>query len=329
MSNLSENTEDVRVVLDIFETVLVVCGLVAGASIAIANLLHGFFPERFSFVFLNVVFVICAVIMVISIVFLFKYSRKKRRINAILFAEYYNLLHDYRNWMNSIERDIKARAVGEHELASSMKTFLKDALDRLTYIFHCDDEKHPVNACVKLVDFTEAYKVMYNETKVSTLVRSKNSPTDRDVWDKNHLDDPASIKDNTDFREIASGEIDMFYQKNLLKYKKDLEKSGKTYDNTTPNWQKHYVATAVVPIRIAYANITTEKKSGYCILGFLCVDSLCTNVFLLSRKKKYRYILKSFASLLFNVLYKYRVYTATIESESQQTVRNTQDVVKG
>ena len=114
------------------------------------------------------------------------------------------------------------------------------------------------------------------------------------------------VSQNTDFISIIQnreGNGSYFYQGNLVKFEKQLHKSGEKYLNTTENWRKYYIGTIVAPIRAANDILfyRTENED-YCIWGFLCVDSLSKSAFPKNKEKDYTHIVKSYASILFNVL---------------------------
>ena len=86
--------------------------------------------------------------------------------------------------------------------------------------------------------------------------------------------------------------------------------------NTTPNWDRHYRLTIVAPIRISKSRVFVEDKkamspsakdnNAYFIVGFLCVDSMSTDVFVKSEEKYYCHIIKSYAALFYTFFKLYR-----------------------
>jgi len=79
----------------------------------------------------------------------------------------------------------------------------------------------------------------------------------------------AKIEENTDFHNIMRkirGYERYFYCNDLLAL-------GDLYENSTPNWDERYKSTIVWPIRGPLPN------RNYDVAGFLCVDSLKTDVF--------------------------------------------------
>lgn len=67
-------------------------------------------------------------------------------------------------------------------------------------------------------------------------------------------------KNNSDFSDIISGNLDIFIGENLKKLYKE-----KKYFNSHPDF--HYQSTVVVPIR------ASDSNGDYINIGFLCVDS--------------------------------------------------------
>lgn len=106
--------------------------------------------------------------------------------------------------------------------------------------------------------------------------------------DENPTFQIVKINENTDFMSIVAedrmGNDSVFYQQDLIAFNKQLEKIGDRYCNTTPDQDKYYKETAVVPICIANKRLFyTEDDKAYNILGFLCVDTLDKHMFMMKR----------------------------------------------
>ena len=239
--------------------------------------------------------------------------------------EYYRFLHDYRNVINQMECDYKRQNLNLKLLTDTVEHFLENTLDYLTEILSTiTGEK--VCACVKVIVGEGFEKISYEEAKVKTFVRSRNTQEERKSFDV-RFSSGVKISDNTDFMDIVSdkrrGNDSSFYQGDLKEYAESLKKIGQKYQNSTDNWEDYYRGTIVVPIRIANKRLFyTSEEESYNILGFLCVDSISANAFTEEAKSRNIYLVKSYAALVYNILSKYQFYLKQLETAFIPEVRN-------
>lgn len=139
------------------------------------------------------------------------------------------------------------------------------------------------------------------------------------------------LSENTDFRTIVNGDQscnnDVFYKRNLIKYDRQLNKADPNahYDNTTEHYEQYYIATIVAPIRIANKRLFYKKENtDYDLLGFLCVDTLDGNLFTEKRRETFTYIVKSYASLFYNMMSKYQYYMMKFAEHEKKLKANGQ-----
>lgn len=245
---------------------------------------------------------------------LFRYGIKAsnyRKIQSIVSRNYYWVLHDYRNAINKLESEYKTNALTEELLHGEVKNYLEISLNYLSDTLSALTGK-PVCSCVKLIIGGDVAGVEYEKANIRTFARSHNTNRERSANDVRSGKNGVLVSENTDFISIiqnSKGNGSYFYQGDLEKYEKELHKSGEKYLNTTENWRKYYIGTIVAPIRAAN-NILfyRTENEDYCIWGFLCVDSLSKSAFPKNKEKDYTHIVKSYASILFNVLSKYQYY---------------------
>ncbi len=262
------------------------------------------------------VFIISLVVL-LAITF-FKNLSHKATVSYIC-INYYKFLHDFRNRMNEIELHYKDETITTnsqiHQLTTEVKVLIEKSLNYLVESVKTTSNREDISACVKLIDYPNSSSdFSLEDTYVSTFVRDSRCPQERLAVDESELKS-VPIIDNTAFLyffkkgKTSRFETSIFYQGNLIEYDKFLKEHGdeKGYCNTTPNWDKYYQGTAVVPIRIKTHRIeqNCDKPDEYTILGYLCIDSEKTGVFTKNKKDLYSNILKSYAALLFQVLYFY------------------------
>lgn len=239
--------------------------------------------------------------------------------------EYYRFLHDYRNVINQMECDYKRQNLNLKLLTDTVEHFLENTLDYLTEILSTITAEK-VCGCVKVIVGEGFEKISYEEAKVKTFVRSRNSQEERKSFDV-RCSSGVKISDNTDFMNIVSekrrGNDSSFYQGDLKEYAESLKKIGQKYQNSTDNWEDYYLGTIVVPIRIANKRLFyTSEEESYNILGFLCVDSLSTKAFTEEAKQRNIYLVKSYAALVYNILSKYQFYLKQLGTTSVSVVQN-------
>ena len=107
-----------------------------------------------------------------------------------------------------------------------------------------------------------------------------------------------------------------FYQNDLELFSKELEKQGKHYKNSNPNWKNDYVGTIVVPIRIDTNNLYNKENGSFDLIGFLCVDSKSKNAFTVQQEAFNVGIMKSFADILYVLLSQYRHYFEKLKNNN-------------
>ena len=258
--------------------------------------------------------VIClfvAIIMLLITLAFFVLSYYSAKAQSTFIAKkYYELLHDYRNDINELKLQFDNTAISnikQKDLTYKVKRLIQKMLDHLVDTIKIISKKQSIAACVKLIDYSERNQSVRN-SRVSTFIRDSQCPAERRALDESAHIKSVLIADNTDFnqfftvRDPSLFETSIFYEADLLKYDRENRSNG-GYHNTTPNWQDYYIGTAVVPIRIKTKRIYAKCKSEeYTLIGFLCVDSIDSDVFTPDKREIYSYILKSYAALICQVL---------------------------
>lgn len=278
----------------------------------------------------QIILIVMTVILIMLLIRLKSVKINNLKKDQSISQEYYRFLHDYRNVINQMECDYKRKNLNLKLLTDTVEHFLENTLDYLAEILSTmTGEK--VCACVKVIVGEGFEKISYDEAKVKTFVRSRNSQEERKSYDV-RFTSGVKISDNTDFMDIVSekrrGNDSSFYQGNLKEFAESLKKIGQKYQNSTENWEDYYIGTIVVPIRIANKRLFyTSEEESYNILGFLCADSLSTKAFTEEAKQRNIYYVKAYAALIYNILSKYQFYLKqlgkfTVDDNAQRKPNN-------
>lgn len=177
-----------------------------------------------------------------------------------------------------------------------------------------------VSTCIKLVD-PASDEENIDKQYVTTLARDEDSEEKRG---KGNNKKRISISQNSDFLNIITGSREgngsapFFYVSDLIKYSNLLERVSDgeyKYLNSTPNWQKYYVATMVVPIGKV---VDGPNRKHFKVWAFLCADSLSTKAFTKRQKTINIKIMASFANMISLVLRVYYEKTNQYNSERKK-----------
>ena len=240
-----------------------------------------------------IVFIVCLVILLI--ISFYKFISSKA-VSSYISMNYYGLLHDFRNGINELAVHFNNSSSPATQksllLTIEVKNLILKALDYLVDTVKIVSNKQDISACVKLIDYSDPdVEPSPDNSFVSTFKRDSHcSPTRLSLDETNIKSVP--IRDNTAFayffklEQPSLFESSIFYEGDLKEYDKKLRELGQDgYHNTTPNWENFYRGTAVVPIRIKNKRIESKyRDDDYTILGFLCIDSKDTNVFVELKK---------------------------------------------
>ncbi len=170
--------------------------------------------------------------------------------------ELHRIFHELRNALLKLsdpDKNIQERAKEADDL---FLVFFQRVVDTLQKIFaKTADPKCRV--CVKQIRER-------NAECVQTLCRDAGSQ-------EHYSGELTRVDQNTDFHYIiqkVAGFDRYFFSNDLLQW-------GKKYRNSHPTWQNDYRSTIVWPIR----GPRVDSPTGDDVAGFLCVDSLQTNIF--------------------------------------------------
>ncbi len=267
----------------------------------------------------------CLALCVVIFLLMLKFRNLLMLTRKSMTKNYYNFLRNFRNYYFKLIAEYKQEGATEsmriRNVDNITKTFLTTALDYICEIIG-NSAGEEVCACIKVIenDYTEECIIDINEAKVRTFCRSSNTSTERIANDtiQGRLSS-VKIVENTDFYEILSGASSSgVYQADLKEYDNYLRTIGKTYKNTTRKYWEYYKGTIVVPIRVANEHLYFNNlNSDYNVIGFLCVDTLSTNVFRKNDKEFYMNIVKAFAAEIYVILNKYKFYLKKIKGDKK------------
>lgn len=317
MSNLKERFNNFweRIPIGLINFLTIISSVITIITPIIGGIsLKKLYPEK------NVVFLIYLITSIIlcSMLFIeFRYLIKYKKLlmgtKKVITSNFFSLTRNFRNSYFDILSYYKTKKLTVELLTEKIEDILLKSLDDICKIFK-ELTYQDISACIKYID---SVKEVDRETAtIKTFVRSSSTDSKRSENDNNNPN-PIFIKDNTDFYSILSPNSEnkksYFYQRNLLQYAKDEERHGNTYNNSTKNWEKYYKSTFVVPISIANKRLFfNSKKHCYDVIGFLCLDSLSTDVFLEREESYNKYIAQAFAAELYIILNQYKHYMAKL-----------------
>lgn len=319
IGSLSENANIIGAISGLLSILSVLCSVIA------------YFLNNFVNISLVAWLIITVVTLIITITICVLRIFAEKAQSTIICTEYYGLLHDFRNGINELECQFGNCILSsdkQEQLTDKVKSLIKEAVDHLVCTLEYIS-KNKISACVKLIDYSPQKKQNPKDNMVSTFVRDSKCPTNRRAVDESAKTKSVRINDNTDFsyffdsNDPSQFDSSVFYVNNLIEYDQRVKSKG-GYQNTTPRWQEYYIGTAVVPIRIKTKRIKLRENSeDYTLLGFLCVDSKSSNVFIESKRGLYSYILKSYAALIFQILQFYSgIMSKTVSNKQMKTASN-------
>ncbi len=119
---------------------------------------------------------------------------------------------------------------------------------------------------VKEQEFSTCIKNFCDQSVLQTICRDSVNEAKRGNDDDTRR---SPVNDNTDFMQLMHGTKPYFFCNDLV----ERSRAGQ-YDNDNPHWADHYRSTIVWPIRCK-----TFGQEKFELFGFLCVDSMATDVF--------------------------------------------------
>lgn len=177
----------------------------------------------------------------------------KQKAFSASYVTLHKIFHDLRDALIELA-EIEDDAAKDHEVDRLFLVFMQKATDNLQRIFDATaDEKSRV--CIKqLID---------DGKNVKTLCRDAGCSAE-------HSEEPVPVEANTDFLLVsqrAPGHKRFFFCNDLM--------GLGCYQNSHPDWKSKYLSAIVWPIR----GPKLGSPGNYDVAGFLCVDSMQTNVF--------------------------------------------------
>lgn len=315
-------------ILSFITSLISLVGIIYGLAKLLLEFLSKLTNNKFP---ISLPWLIC-IILLITIMFMrskiiqYKTSLRIRMKNDA--ANYYGLLHDFRNFYFDILSYHKNKKLNKDFLTEKTRAYLIQSLDRLCNIYSAYTGSK-FNACIKLIgkenENVNFDKIDKDNATVYTFVRSSNLSKKREDSSNNM---PVLIKENTDFLYVIDPPSfynkQYFYEGDLHLFDKELRKDGFKYENTTKNYWDFYHAAIVVPIRISHSHLYFTKPTklyDYHIVGFLCIDTLSTQAFISEHEEQFIEIAKSFAANFYLVMNKYNFYLQKCKNNYKKTKR--------
>jgi len=230
----------------------------------------------------------------------------------------HKLTHEFRDVLFDVLHYYKSGQLNQALLSTCIENFLKRSLDLLCKIMG-DYTGCEVCSCIKLIEYDNEIKI--ETAKVTVFCRSSNTNNERINYDRQPQE--VYVKEDTALMQVVGDNAkDHFSCADLKKYREQHSKEKEFYKNPNQNWEKYYIGTFIVPIRIEYKRLFFMKnKESYHVIGFLCLDSLSKNAFLANQERYNADMIKAFADLFYVVLNKYSYYLRKMSQPKQNTVR--------
>lgn len=267
----------------------------------------------------TVAFLLLIILLVLR---LWKYRKlSKSRLRTVSFA-LHSLSHKFRDVFFDILHDYKLGQLNETSLTNYVDRFIKESLNELCRIME-DYTGCEIFSCIKLIECDDSSQkaVDVDEAKIVVFCRSDNSDKERINYDKQPHQ--TYLKNDTALMQVAGPDAKPHFScADLRKYREKHSGEKEYYKNPNQNWEKYYVGTFVVPIRIELRRLfykSKKEKVPYHVIGFLCLDSLSKNAFLDKQEKYNAEIIKSFADVFYVVFSKYSHYLYKIRDAKNIT----------
>lgn len=221
----------------------------------------------------------CAVFFFLLVILLglrlWKYRKlSKARLRTVSIA-LHSLNHKFRDTFFDILHDFKLGQLNKISLTNYLDRFVKDSLNDLCKIME-DYTGCEVFSCIKLIECDDGpgKAVKIDEAKITVFCRSDNSDKERINYDRQPHQ--VFLKDDTTLTQVVGANAKPHFScTDLRKYREQHSSEKEYYKNPNQNWEKYYIGTFVVPIRIELSRLFYMKEDmPYHVIGFLCLDSL-------------------------------------------------------
>lgn len=298
----------------VVDLVTVISGVISIAS-PIAGLIVGLMSKEWA----NPIAIALIVGLVAFAFVCYNKVRKYRRFSndrmKVMTGKYLNSNQHAKTLYYEVMKQYKEGGLSLQNLTNQYKSTLSDMLDDLSEIMKSLTGKD-VSACIKLITYDNYSNevVDLDNTRLITFSRSTDPGDNRGHYELNR---PILLKENSDFMEIVDekSRSNYFYQRDLREYARRLERVGKRYENSNPDWKSEYIGTICVPIWSRFHLLYHQQRNdnAYHIIGFLCVDSLSSDAFLEKQEMYNVNMVKSFSELFYILLGQYKYYLTKIE----------------
>jgi hypothetical protein len=261
------------------------------------------------------VFVIIAILSLCVIFFIKTWKLKniaQERLSAFSKA-FHRYTDELRDKLYNLTYHYETGSLSYDQLRTESENMGQIVVDLLADILTLSTGKK-VSVCIKYFPDDQPRpsdeRLQEEDYLLKTLCRSHNSDPNRKI------DELTPIRGNTSFFRIMNERKGYFAASNLLAWSRKMREAGMGgYQNPNPDWEKYYLSTIVVPIRIKEKSETRRTDIKYDLIGFLCADSLSTSAFRETQIDDYVHLIKSFASGLYIYLDQIFVYRYNLTNE--------------
>lgn len=307
----------------IFRNTLAVLDFI-GVICSIGGFIYTILGDKADNIFSLTFWIIILIILFVALIILI-YVNIAEKSEIKFSIAFHNILHYLRDVNVKLREEMEENNLSKEQFLERITSNSIDIMDKIAEIL-TEITGKKVRACLKLYDFIKNNEEQTENMKLITFARN-GKKIDKAIEEQKKTID---VVENTDFEYIfniktvnGNGEEHFFYEKDLVKYDKDLKKITKGreyYKNSNKDWNKIYNTTIVMPLR--YLRTSTLELVSYDIAGFLCVDAFEKNAFennIIFTEE----FLKGISDILYSYLNSCKEYYITLkEREKERKILN-------
>ena len=223
------------------------------------------------------------------------YQRSRDRMQCIA-QSLHVLSHRFRDEMFQILRDHENKELSNTLLYRHLFDFLERSLNALCNIMS-DFTGKKICACIQMIEYSSDDQT--NNDQVFVLCRSENSDERRknqDREERTHI-----LKDDPILSQmVGHNAIPFFSCPNLQEYVKSHANDKDFSKNFRNSLLSSYKGVFIVPIHIDNSiRCSGGENTPFHIVGFLCLDTMSTKVFLSKYENTYVQIMKTFSDIFY------------------------------
>lgn len=224
-------------------------------------------------------------------------NRKRSRVRVQCIAQSFHILaHRFRDEIFQMLRDYENNELTQTLLIKHLMVFFEKSLNALCSIMS-DFTGENVGACIQMIRYPHDGQIDHAE--VSVFCRSDNSDERRKNQDQSQ-ESRILKKDPILSQMVGPDAIPYFSCPDLREYRKSHANDKAFVENFRNSLISSYRGVFIVPIRIANSDRPNRKdETPFHVVGFLCLDTTSTKVFLDKHENNYAQIVKTFSDIFY------------------------------